>query len=73
MSKKSVDPTKEFKKNLMNSSSVLDPHHFGKLDPDPNQSGKLDPDPPRSGKLDRIRIKRKSMILILIIVKRWRP
>ena len=23
----------------------MDPHHFGKLDPDPHQSEKLDPDP----------------------------
>jgi hypothetical protein len=30
-----------------NRSSVVDPHHFGNLDPhpDPHQSDKLDPDP----------------------------
>jgi hypothetical protein len=32
----------------------MDPHHFGKLDPDPHQSGKLDsdPDPHHSKKVE---------------------
>ncbi len=30
----------------------MDPHIFGKLDPDPHQSGKLDPDPHQSEKQD---------------------
>jgi hypothetical protein len=30
----------------------MDPHHFGKLEPDPHQSERLNPDPHQSEKQD---------------------
>jgi hypothetical protein len=32
----------------------MDPHHFGKLDPEPHQNGKLDPDSHQSEKVEAV-------------------
>ncbi len=44
----------------------MDPHHFGKLDPDPHHFGKLDPDPHQSEKqdLDLMRIRNTAKKII---------
>jgi hypothetical protein len=48
------DPRSRIQQAVLQIRILVDPHHFGKLDPDPDsyQSGKLNPDPHQSEKQD---------------------